>query len=145
MSTTTDSAMAKIDAMAGFLAALDSLGEPFVAVGKLACTAVELRRWGVTMKLDLQNLTREEYDASDGEETYFAPTPERAHPFWTKTVTLWQGEGYDQARGVEGNVLLTLYTRQPPVNEDEDDPNEGLDFDPTLYGNGASQEPTQRV
>lgn len=31
------------------------------------------------------------------------------------------------------------------LDPDEDDQNEGLEFDPTLYGNGASQEPTQRV
>lgn len=119
-----------IDAMTDFLISLDRLGPHMEAIGKLACAAVELQRWGTTIDLTVHGCTRDEIDSFEGDETYFAPAEDRRRPFWRKRVLLYDG-GYDHEHGVEGSVTLTLMTNDEPVPDyapldPDEDPNEGL-------------------
>lgn len=131
-----------LDAMTDFLIALDKLGPHMEAVGKLCCAAVEHRRWGTSMSLAIHNLTREEFDSHEGQETHYPVTSERPREWWSKEVEVWKGEvDLDREPRVEGRIWMTLYTDEPPF---EEDPNAGLGED-WVGVNGASQEPTQRV
>lgn len=113
-----------LDAMTDFLIALDKLGPHMEAVGRLTCAAVEMRRWGVSMDLHIYSLTREEFDSFEGEEKMLFRGEDKAKtPFWSKSVEYYHG-GYTSEAGVEGRVMLTLFTDFGPVPEN---PNEGID------------------
>lgn len=105
---TRESAIAKIDAMADFLAALDELGPRMSAIGKLCCAAIELERSDRFVDLQIQGLNRDEYDSFEGEDRYFGPTKERSHPFWSKNVYV------REYRNSESAIRLTLYTDDAP-------------------------------
>lgn len=113
-----ESAMEKVDVMAAFFAALADLGPHMEAVGRLCSTAVGLQRWGTSMDLQVHGLTRDEYDGFDGEDRYFAPTEQRANPFWSKKVTVYNGAtDLDVDPTCEGGITFTLYTDFAPVTE----------------------------
>lgn len=106
---TRESTMQKVDAMADFLAALDELGPRMSAIDQLCAAAVELERSDRFIDLEIQGLSREEYDSFDGEDRHFPPNKDRSNPFWSKRMEL---RPYDAG---ESAIVLTLYTDLPPV------------------------------
>lgn len=126
-----------LDAMAGLLADLDRLGPHMAAVGELCCAAVEYRRWGTSMQLSIHDLTREEFDSHEGEETHFPETADRPREWWAKTVRIWQGDvDVERQPKTEGHIWMTLFTEEPPAAV-FDDRNDDTASDPVQTGGHA--------
>lgn len=68
------------------------------------------------VQLQVFNLTRDAFDAIEGDETHYPPTAAHHHEFWSKRQTLHDGD-YTGGACQTAPVALVVYTAEAPVRE----------------------------
>lgn len=85
-----------------------------LAVATLMRFADEYGSRGRWLRLEVQNMTRAEFDSHTGDERFHARTDDRG-AFWSKYIELAPCQA--RSFGMVGAITLSLMTNEPPVAE----------------------------